>query len=178
MSGSRKPNPMNDDHEELKHLQTPAGLQAIESQLGLLEPRADRLDRERLIFLAGQASVERPTKRWAWPASLAAMTALAATLLTILLTQPDAAPRELQTAEKSLAEIQQDFAHRHPKRQALQGITTATIYHEEELAALLYGRNTLVANADQEASDFDEELQHRLILTPSSWDQLLDESML
>jgi len=71
-------------------------LKAIEARLASLVPRTDRLDRERLMFLAGQASVapspatqRRPFGRWAWPAATAAMTAAAASLLVVLLWQGD-----------------------------------------------------------------------------------------
>ncbi|NQT14713.1 MAG: hypothetical protein HQ582_18295 [Planctomycetes bacterium] len=68
----------------------PPELKAVEAELADLCPREDRLDRERLAFLAGQASVAGRTGRtaWAWPASLAGMTAVAATLLVILLVRP------------------------------------------------------------------------------------------
>jgi len=94
----------------------PSDLTAFEAALAALAPRANRLDRERLMFLAGQASVapadramgpvaqppsavqELPgdsaqpgvavPRRWAWPTAFAAMTAVAASLLIMLLTQP------------------------------------------------------------------------------------------
>jgi len=88
---------------------------ALEAALAALTPRADRLDRERLMFLAGRASVlgekavegataglsgsgrdstagqaSRGTQhsRWPWPAAFAAMTAVAAGLLVALVTRP------------------------------------------------------------------------------------------
>jgi hypothetical protein len=71
-------------------------LKAVESDLAMLRPRKDRLDRERLVFLAGQASVGGAAghpgthlHRWAWPASFASMTAVAAALLTLLLARPE-----------------------------------------------------------------------------------------
>lgn len=70
----------------------PPELKAVEAELADLCPRDDRLDRERLIFRAGQASVagrRGPTAAWAWPASLAGMTAVAATLLVMLLARPE-----------------------------------------------------------------------------------------
>ncbi len=67
----------------------------MEAELAGLRPREDRLDRERLIFRAGQASVagrQAGIVRWAWPAVSAGMTAAAATLLVMLLVRPE--PRE------------------------------------------------------------------------------------
>jgi hypothetical protein len=70
-------------------------LQALEAQLAALRPREDRLDRERLMFLAGQASVGGATRprlheprRWAWPASLGALTGAAAAAIAMLLVRP------------------------------------------------------------------------------------------
>ncbi|MFH1267357.1 MAG: hypothetical protein ABIK89_16660, partial [Planctomycetota bacterium] len=71
-------------------------LKAIEAELAALSPREDRMNRERLVFLAGRASVGgRVAGRgslvagWAWPASTAGMTAVAATLLVMLLVRPE-----------------------------------------------------------------------------------------
>src|SRR5262245_25108866 len=75
-------------------------LKSLEARLAMLVPRPDRLDRDRLMFLAGQASiaetmVERTTvfgrnlENRAWPAAFAAMSAIAATLLVILITRPE-----------------------------------------------------------------------------------------
>ena len=75
-------------------------LQHFAAELARLRPREDRLDRERLAFLAGQASVAPapskslktlglPLESRAWPAAFAAMTAIAATLLCMLLTRPE-----------------------------------------------------------------------------------------
>ena len=72
-------------------------LKAIEAELASLTPRTGLLDRERLIFLAGQQSVAAddagPANRrggWGWPAAFAAMTAVAAMLLVMLLSRPEA----------------------------------------------------------------------------------------
>jgi hypothetical protein len=74
-------------------------LQAFEAQLAALVPRDDRLDRDRLMYLAGQESARaefgtaRPRRRrWALPASFgAAAGALAASLLMTALA-PHVAP--------------------------------------------------------------------------------------
>jgi hypothetical protein len=70
-------------------------LKSLEAELALLCPRTDRLSRDRLMFLAGQASAAgRAVGRkpfgaaWGWPAALGALTAAAASLLTVLLWRP------------------------------------------------------------------------------------------
>jgi len=69
-------------------------LAAFEAALASLVPRADGIGRDRLMFLAGQAAVAgRPvhgsrSRNWAWPAAFSAMTAVAATLLAVLVTLP------------------------------------------------------------------------------------------
>ena len=76
----------------------PGELKSLEARLATLTPRDDRLDRERLVFLAGQASVhatiQRPISLFGlkldgtvWPRAFAAMTAVAAALFVMLLTR-------------------------------------------------------------------------------------------
>ena len=74
----------------------PAELKAIEAELASLVPRADELDRERLIFLAGQASARKATaspggraSETIWPIATAAMTAVAVSLLVVLVRRPE-----------------------------------------------------------------------------------------
>ncbi|MCI0332098.1 MAG: hypothetical protein L0228_02585 [Planctomycetes bacterium] len=87
-------NPNDDASSRLSH-----ELQSFEARLARLSPRDDRLDRVRLAFLAGQASMTTDTTRplppihdWhrhpAWSAAFAGMSALAATLLAILFARP------------------------------------------------------------------------------------------
>ncbi len=70
----------------------PEEMKAFEAALAALAPRRDRLDRDRLMFLAGQASVLSAAPvcagrgalgrlPWMWPAAFSTMTALAATLM-------------------------------------------------------------------------------------------------
>jgi hypothetical protein len=88
MSGE---NPKNDLHR----------LSALEAELAALVPRVDNLNRDRLMFLAGQASVEskasqatiqtpppRLPARWAWPTAFAAAATVAASLLVALVNRP------------------------------------------------------------------------------------------
>ncbi len=91
---SREENPQDKDVHDLSEL---------EAALAALVPRADRLNRDRLMFLAGQASAQpkidwppvqaqpnvlRPWANWAWPAAFAAMTGVAASLLLALAIRP------------------------------------------------------------------------------------------
>ena len=74
----------------------PPELKAVEAELAGLRPRTDRLQRDRLLYLAGQASLGGPSARrtavpgvhWGWPAAVAAVSAVAATLLVMLLSRP------------------------------------------------------------------------------------------
>lgn len=83
------------DHEELRDKE----LSELEAALGGLLPRPSRLDRDRLLFLAGQASAssspasaeqrERPNRRhWIWPAISALSTAAAVVLAVLLVMRP------------------------------------------------------------------------------------------
>ena len=52
-------------------------LTEIEAALGALAPSRSRLDRDRLMFRAGQAARRPPTVRWAWPSIAAALAIVA-----------------------------------------------------------------------------------------------------
>jgi hypothetical protein len=87
---------MNNDYHsdrEEEHIELPPDLKALEAKIAALRPRTDRLDRDRLVFLAGQASTRGVAPisyaRWGWPVSFSAMTALAASLLLMLITRPE-----------------------------------------------------------------------------------------
>jgi hypothetical protein len=65
-------------------------IKALEAQLAALAPRSDRLNRERLMFLAGRASVNDPPaigtasrRGWLWPASTGALVGAAAALVVV-----------------------------------------------------------------------------------------------
>lgn len=63
----------------------PDELKSVERQLRSLRPRSN-VDRERLMFLAGQqAALPRPHSAWLWPTAAAAMTLVAACLAAVLL---------------------------------------------------------------------------------------------
>jgi hypothetical protein len=64
----------------------------IEAALATVGPGPSRLQRDRVMYLAGRASVGPAAQRthtgWAWPAAFGAMTAVAATLLAMVVAQP------------------------------------------------------------------------------------------
>ncbi|HJT31371.1 MAG TPA: hypothetical protein VJ783_04925 [Pirellulales bacterium] len=71
---------------------TPSDLQALEAALASLAPRPATIDRDRLMYEAGRASVSTvpaaPHGRWAWPAAFSAMSAIAASLFLALVLRP------------------------------------------------------------------------------------------
>ncbi len=70
-------------------------LQSFEASLAQLRPSAGQLDRDRLMFLAGQASAGANSEQraitpvWFWPASSAVMSGVAATLLFVLVSRTE-----------------------------------------------------------------------------------------
>jgi hypothetical protein len=64
----------------------------LERALAGLTPAPPQLDRDRLMFRAGQASV--PRRSWAWPTATAAFAVLAAVLGTVLISRPGLQVRE------------------------------------------------------------------------------------
>ena len=69
-------------------------LDDLEAALASLSPRGSRIDRDRLLFLAGRASAE-PTsgssvrRRWLWPAATAASLTAACVLGALLAVRPE-----------------------------------------------------------------------------------------
>jgi hypothetical protein len=68
------------------------GLAALEAALAGLAPRPPDLDRDRLLFRAGQESAARRGRLWPWASGLLA--AVAAGLGAVLLLRPDPPPVE------------------------------------------------------------------------------------
>jgi hypothetical protein len=64
-------------------------LSDLERLLAALPPRPASLDRDRLLFRAGQASMKRS---WAWPLAAVTMAATTGCLATMLLVTPAPAP--------------------------------------------------------------------------------------
>ncbi|HET6327998.1 MAG TPA: hypothetical protein VFG04_25165 [Planctomycetaceae bacterium] len=74
----------------------------LERALGFLRPAASRIDRDRFLFLAGQASAEsvRPNsafRRWAWPMATLLSSVAAVVLSVLLFSRPHAAGSREET---------------------------------------------------------------------------------
>jgi len=67
-------------------------LAALEKSLAALVPVPGRIDRDQLLFRAGQASVR--SRPWLWPAATALSIVVAASLGTVLALRPAPAPVE------------------------------------------------------------------------------------
>jgi hypothetical protein len=110
-------------------------LKSFEAALAALVPRTDRLDRERLMFLAGQQSMtgkkvrlpdtmlrSQSKRTWAWPAAFSGMSVVAATLLVMLISRPGSrnienianytAPQSAPATESNETTDSSDYADR------------------------------------------------------------------
>jgi hypothetical protein len=156
-------------------------LQSFAAELARLRPRDDRLDRERLAFLAGQASVapapSKPSKALglplegrAWPAAFAAMTAIAATLLCLLVARPTV-PGGLSIAidargpDRQLASIEQVGGR--------AVLTTGDIHmtNIETRLAKLDANHSADGTSASPVDDFT-----RPVFTPGAWQQVIHET--
>jgi hypothetical protein len=101
-------------------------IKSFESALAALMPRADRLDRDRLMFLAGQQSIlpsplgrraggEGGSRAWAWPSAFAAMSAVAAILLAMVIYQP--AP---QAVDRVVGQIDSKTTSHYTAQQSIE----------------------------------------------------------
>jgi hypothetical protein len=150
-------------------------LKSFEAKLAALIPRDDRLDRERLAFLAGQASMN-PNTRWqrhpAWPAAFAAMSVLAATLLMMLVTRPTATG----LSATGVGEIAtSDRPHAAPR--------TATNVFPEKMPDTLSARDALAGDIEQRLTNLSKVKSAPLFyieqpespsLTPAAWRRVSD----
>jgi hypothetical protein len=92
-------------------------LAAVEKALASLAPRASTIDRDRLMFLAGQAVGTPPRTRWLWPLSTAASLLLAVSLVLLLVARP------AQTVERIVY---------LPQGSPTEGVAVAQAVHEME----------------------------------------------
>jgi hypothetical protein len=170
------PNTGGGDDEQLSN-----DLQQFAADLSRLLPRDDRLDRERLAFLAGRASVApSPSKSFkplgiplesrAWPTAFAAMTAIAATLLCILLMRPEL-PGTSSIASDAPVQDGRKVSSERVNGRAVLTISDVHLTDIETLLAKLDANQSLEASS---ASPNDGITSP--VFTPSAWKQVIRET--
>jgi hypothetical protein len=158
----------------------PRDLKALEARIAQLVPQSGRLDRERLMFLAGQASVVSTDPQVsllglhlsarAWPRAFVAMSAVAAALFVMLLTRPSLSDSSL-AGHSSVADIDRtvESGRRHfGELGHRQGdVLSVADAHRDDVEDRLAKRES----GSREIT-LDEDLGGQ-VLTPSSWEQLI-----
>ncbi len=158
-----------------------AELRRFAAELSRLRPREDRLDRERLAFLAGQASmVSAPSRSGktfggrlegrAWPAAFAVMSALAATLLFLLVARPEATT--LPEIATSNTIPQRDNAPAQPLAGSRNVLTTLDVRFRDLETYLA----KLEAKQKVSKSSLPAEDRAVPVYTPSAWRQVINDS--
>jgi hypothetical protein len=179
----------NDEvHANQPGWELPRGFKSIEARLATLSPRDDRLDRERLMFLAGQASVEpangdryRELNTWknirTWQAAFAGMTAIAASLVALIVLRPVAV--ESQTAHLRNLPATQISVPKLPAGHVRSPLSNTVLSARDVLhqnierlivkkeSHSLDGETTIVLPGDSQAPP---------VLTPAAWMQVFDSS--
>lgn len=173
---------MNDESDNVERLgpQLSDVLERFAADLSRLRPREDRLDRERLAFLAGQASVAAdsvrpikvlglPLESRAWPAAFASMSAIAAALLFALLMRPDNSSVGQMAANDRVHRAPQQLVVRHSIDRDV--LTTRDVHFSDIQSRL--------AKRDPEQTDGGISLPFPRerdvpIFTPSAWHQVIN----
>ena len=190
MSGSEDAamKPDNDCPNNRPGRELPRDLKSIEARLAALSPRDDRLDRERLMFLAGQASVEptysQPRTRGksrrslrGWQKAFACMTVVAATLLAILATRPamvePPSPRTRNVATISLPPAASLPGNNHGAPLSNYILLTAHARHPNIEQLIVREPQSLDASVPTGPHLDDRDRDH---LTPAAWWQVFKNS--
>jgi hypothetical protein len=175
---------MNDERDDAEQLGPHLSdeLKRFAQDLSSLRPSDDRLDRERLAFLAGQASMTAGniqslshSSSWrrhqAWPAAFATMSMVAATLLFMLVMRP--AVNELPSGARDVAT--QDHMRTSPQM--------ATHGTSQRSADVLVARDALGGDIEQRlttlskvksGASFSVERPDSPRLTPAAWRRVDD----
>jgi hypothetical protein len=82
----------------------------LERALASLVPRASQIDRDRFLFLAGQASAEPGRRRssyadWAWPAATLVSSTAAVVLFAVLVMRPEPGSRLDASSPRTAADV-------------------------------------------------------------------------
>jgi hypothetical protein len=156
-------------------------LRSLEARLASLSPRPDRLDRDRLMFLAGQASlaevnVSRTTilgvklASRAWPTAFAAMSAVAATLLGILIARPENSVRQPLPSSASLHQAEPRIAVERSSNELMLSPLDARI---DDIDRWLMRNELRPDRTDPSVEPF--QTSRLPILTPARWEQVLND---
>jgi hypothetical protein len=159
-------------------------LKAFEARLAALAPRADRLDRERLIFLAGQASVAASAEKspalaggWrrhpAWPAAFAAMTVVAATVFCLLVTQTTVTSSFV--GRQNIADLNHHHVSPDLRLNASTLDSTNSLSARDALRSDFEDRIDKLSKADV-APMVSSDRMERPALTPASWRQINEDA--
>jgi hypothetical protein len=174
--------PMNSGDEKLAGNAAgdlPRDLKALEARIAQLVPQSGRLDRERLMFLAGQASVVSTDPQVsllglrfsakAWPRAFVAMSAVAAALFVMLLTRPSLSDSSLAGHSSVDIDLTVESGRRHfGELGHRQGdVLSVADAHRDDVEDRLAKRES----GSREIT-LDEDLGGQ-VLTPSSWEQLI-----
>jgi hypothetical protein len=175
---------MNDEQGKTERLgpQLSDELKQFAADLSRLRPRDNRLDRERLAFLAGQASVASrpaqplkvlglPLESRVWPAAFASMSAIAAALFVVLLMRP-----ESPSVQPTAASDRVPRAHDQVQDQPFIGrdVLMTRDVHLSDIQSRLAKRDPGKTDGDMSLP-----LPHERdvpILTPNAWHQVINNT--
>jgi hypothetical protein len=159
----------------------PSELQSFEAALSQLRPNPAAIDRDRLMFLAGQASVQgkavaeqRSTlPGWFWPASSAVMTGVAAALLFLLVTaQPWASVAPLRLPGQQPTD---GVASSSTPESTATSPDASSLAWRKRITEELLSSDSL-AHARAELPEYSPSYVDEEILSSHSYKQLLDEA--
>ncbi len=176
---------MNDD-DDTDHVAPHAPhlsdeLNRFAADLARLRPRDDRLDRERLAFLAGQASVvglsNKPAKLLGvslesrvWPAAFAVMTSVAAVLFGLLITQA-AGPTSMAIAVQDCPG--RKYNENATERSDDRALLTTRDAHRADIEARL--TSIALSRIDTDGSSQTTADRDVPVFTPKTWHQVIHD---
>jgi hypothetical protein len=159
-------------------------LKSFEARLASLVPRDDRLDRERLMILIGQASERAgsepspsPSLKGrgnvrAWQAAFGAMSAVAATLLCMLVMRPaeNGLARSGDVAKRDVEVSPPEAEINGPSDDGMEILVVRDVYSGDIEGRLLRLSTT------SGATDAPIQQSKRPALTPAGWRRVFDSS--
>ena len=162
----------------------PKELKSLETGLAALSPREDRLNREQLIFLAGQASVDATKQRpislfglnldaTVWPRAFAAMTAIAAALFVMLLTRPSTTDVSSPTPVSEVASGNRPIESRRQTSSESGDVRAAVLSAGDARGGDI--EQLLERLGEGYAGTMSDDDRDRPALTPAAWRQVIGD---